>query len=135
MAFFTWTEEMSVGIARIDEQHRKLVGFLNELYAAMNAGKGRETLGEVLSQLLLYTKTHFAAEEAAMGAHGFPGAAAHKEKHVKMAEKVKGLCEQYRQGTLASPIQIANFLKEWLTRHIMETDKQYGPYLKSRGVK
>lgn len=134
MAFFTWTEEMSVGIPRIDQQHRKLVGFLNELYEAMHAGKGRETLGDVLSQLLLYTKTHFAAEEAAMGAHRFPGLAAHRATHAKMAEKVKGLCEQYRQGTLSSPIQIANFLKEWLARHILETDKQYAPYLAGRGV-
>lgn len=40
MAYLNWTDELSVGIARIDQQHQKIVGFLNDLYEAMQAGKG-----------------------------------------------------------------------------------------------
>lgn len=135
MAFFNWNSEMSVGIPKIDQQHQKLVGFLNELYEAMQAGKGKDTLGKVLNDLLLYTKTHFAAEEQVMSTHRYPGYEDHKARHDKMARKVKDLHEQFRQGSLASPIQITNFLKDWLAKHIMETDKKYGPFLASRGVK
>lgn len=135
MAFLNWREEFSVGIARIDQQHRKLVGFLNDLYEAMQAGKGRGALGQVLGELLLYTKTHFAAEEQLMKAHGFPGYEDHRARHERMAQKVKDLSEQFRAGTLASPIQMTNFLKDWLAKHILETDKQYGPFLAARGVR
>jgi len=135
MAFLNWSSELSVGIPKIDQQHQKLVGFLNELYDAMQAGKGRDVLGKVLSDLLLYTKTHFASEEQAMSAHGYPGYEDHKARHDKMTKKVKELNEQFRQGTLGSPIQITNFLKDWLGKHIMETDKKYGPFLTAKGVK
>ncbi len=135
MAFLSWREEFSVGIDRIDQQHRRLVGFLNDLYEAMQAGKGRETLGKVLGELLLYTKTHFAAEEQLMKTHGFPGYEDHRARHERMTQKVKELSEQFRAGTLASPIQMTNFLKDWLAKHILETDKQYGPFLAARGVK
>jgi len=135
MAFFNWNSEMRVGIPKIDQQHQKLVGFLNELYEAMQAGKGKDALGKVLNDLLLYTKTHFAAEEQAMSTHRYPGYVDHKARHDKMARKVKDLHEQFRQGSLASPIQITNFLKDCLAKHIMETDKKYGPFLAAKGVK
>lgn len=135
MAYLTWNSSMSVGIPKMDLQHQKLVGFLNELYEAMQAGKGKEALGKVLGDLLLYTKTHFATEEQVMSANGYPGYEDHKARHDKMTRKVKDLHEQFRQGALASPIQITNFLKDWLVKHIMETDQKYAPFLTARGVK
>jgi hemerythrin len=134
MAFLNWSSELSVGIPKIDQQHQKLVGFLNELYDAMQAGKGRDVLGKVLGDLLLYTKTHFASEEQIMSASGYPEYQDHKARHDKMTRKVKDLHEQFRQGTLGSPIQITNFLKDWLSKHIMETDKKYMPYLAGKSV-
>ena len=46
---------------------------------------------------------------------------------------MKALHEQYRDGSLTSPIQITNFLKDWLAKHIRETDRKYGPFLVARG--
>jgi hemerythrin len=46
MAFLNWSSELSVGIPKIDQQPQKLVGFLNELYDDMQAGKGRDVLGK-----------------------------------------------------------------------------------------
>ena len=133
MAYLNWTPDLSVGIDRIDQQHKKIVTLLNELYEAMQAGQGREALGKVLNDLLLYTKTHFATEEQAMAAHGYPDYEEHKRRHEKMALKVKALHEQFRDGALTSPIQITNFLKDWLAKHIRETDKKYGPFLSAKG--
>ena len=133
MAYLNWTPDLSVGIDRIDQQHKKIVTILNELYEAMQAGQGREALGKVLNDLLLYTKTHFAAEEQAMAAHGYPDYEEHRRRHEKMALKVKELHEQFRDGALTSPIQITNFLKDWLAKHIRETDKKYGPFLSVKG--
>ena len=58
MSFFEWKDDYSVGIDKIDKQHRKLVGYLNELYESMKAGKGKGTLGAVLKGLVEYTKNH-----------------------------------------------------------------------------
>lgn len=34
-ALFPRKDEYSVGVEKLDQEHRKLVGFLNELYSAM----------------------------------------------------------------------------------------------------
>lgn len=72
MAFFEWKNEYSVGIAKIDGQHKALVGFLNELFEAMRAGKGKDALDAVMKNLVEYTKTHFATEENFMKQYKYP---------------------------------------------------------------
>jgi hemerythrin len=134
MDVFPWMEQYSIGIRKIDEQHKQLVGHLNSLYEALHEGKGKETLGPIFSGLIQYTKTHFAAEEGLMKLHGYPDYEAHRDVHNKMTEHVLKLNRELVSGGITSPIQIANFLKDWLSKHIMETDKKYGPFLRGRGV-
>jgi hemerythrin len=135
MAFFDWSAQYSVGVAKIDEQHRKLVGFLNDLYEAMKAGQGKETLGQVLDGLVDYTRTHFAAEEGMMKLYGYPDLPAHKAVHEKMTAKVLDIQREFKAGKISSPIQVTNFLKDWLAKHISETDRRYAPHFAQRGVK
>ena len=56
MSLFAWSAKYSLHIGQIDEQHKKLVGMLNDLFDAMKAGKGNDVLDNVLSQLIAYTK-------------------------------------------------------------------------------
>ncbi len=135
MSFFDWEDRYSVGIREIDDQHKQLVALLNELYEAMHAGRGKDALGRVLTGLADYTRFHFAAEELLMRTHHYPDYPIHREKHRKMAAKVAELAEAFADGTLFSPVQISNFLKGWLQRHIMGTDRQLGAYLRDRGLR
>jgi|WetSurMetagenome_2_1015567.scaffolds.fasta_scaffold1024890_1 hemerythrin len=135
MAFLEWKEDYSVGIKKIDDQHKKLVAHLNDLFEAMKAGKGREVLDAVLNGLVQYTKDHFATEESLMKLYDFPDYEAHKQKHDKMAEHVIKLKQKVDSGEISNPLQITDFLKEWLGKHIMSTDKLYGPYLNQKGVR
>ena len=135
MAYFVWSGEYSVGIKKLDDEHKTLIGYLNDLYDAMKRGEGKDTLNEVFNGLLQYTRSHFTSEEALMRLHQFPDYPAHKQKHDKMAEHVKNLKGQFDRGEIGSPIQITNFLKDWLSKHIKGTDREYGPFLKAKGVK
>jgi hemerythrin len=135
MAFFEWKADYSVKVAAIDAQHKKLVGMLNDLYTALKAGEGREALEKILADLVDYTKTHFAAEERLMQANGYPGYLEHKDKHEKMAAKVLDYIKKYHANEINSPIEISNFLKDWLKKHIMSTDKAYGPFLNEKGIR
>lgn len=134
MAFFDWQDDYSVNVVEIDEQHKKLVGMLNDLFTALKAGDGREALEKILNGLVEYTVTHFATEERLMKKAGYPGYLEHKEKHEKMAAKVLDFVQKYQTNEMKSPIEISNFLKDWLKKHIMNTDKAYGPYLNGYGI-
>ena len=70
-----------------------------------------------------------------MKLYHYPGYLAHKDKHDKMAVHVIKLKRKFDEGEIANPIQITNFLKEWLSKHIVGTDKEYGPFLNKKGVK
>jgi hemerythrin len=134
MTYFEWKNEYSVKIARIDEEHQMLVGFLNELYESMKAGKGNETLKDVLGKLIQYTQNHFVTEENLMKRYNYPDYEIHRLKHQKMTEHVMKLKYQFDTGQISSPIQITNFLKDWLSKHIMGTDQSYSPFLSLNGV-
>ena len=134
MAFFDWKEEYNVNIREIDNQHQKLVSMLNGLYESLKKGEGLEALGTTLSELASYTKTHFATEERLMKRHGYPEYLSHKDKHERMTNKVIEYLQKYEAGEIRSPIEISNFLKDWLKKHIMQTDMGYSAFLNGKGV-
>lgn len=135
MPFVEWKDEFSVGIQKLDEQHKKLVEYLNRLYSDLEGGKGKDAVGEVLGGMIRYTKEHFITEETLMKRHGYPDYESHAEKHRKMAERVLELKIQYGNGEIEDPTAITRFLKDWLAKHIMGTDRKYGPFLNAKGVK
>lgn len=135
MAYIQWDQKLSVGIAQIDMQHKKLVGMVNDMYQAMSEGKGNEALGNVLKELVTYTRTHFAAEEKLMQMHEYPDFPAHKAVHDQMTKKVMELQSDFSAGKVALSTKVTAFLKDWLVKHIMGTDMKYAPYLQGKGVK
>ncbi|MEW6500643.1 MAG: bacteriohemerythrin [Thermodesulfobacteriota bacterium] len=135
MPLLSWKNEYSVNIKEIDDQHKKLVEMINELHDAMVAKKAKEVLGSVLGKLVNYAATHFANEEKLMQANGYPEFAAHKEKHEKMTAKVLSLQKDWQAGKATLGIEVSQFLRDWLDKHILGTDKNYGPFLNSKGIK
>lgn len=63
---FYWSEDLSVGIQEIDEQHKELVPLLNRLRDAVVAHHGYAACSEILDQLAQYTRVHFIVEESLM---------------------------------------------------------------------
>jgi hemerythrin len=135
MALLDWNESYSVGVAKFDEQHKRLFAFVNELNDGMKAGKGKEALGKVLDGLIDYTATHFAAEEKMMSEHQYLQANAHKIEHDKLVKQVLQLQANYKAGKALLSLEVMSFLKDWLYNHIMGTDKKYGVYFNGKGIK
>jgi len=47
-----WSDRMSVGVKLLDTDHQLLVKMINELYDAMKAGHGKDSLGKTLDSLV-----------------------------------------------------------------------------------
>ena len=135
MPLMSWNEKMSVGVNTFDEEHKKLVGILNELYDGVQAGKGTAALGKVLDGLIAYTAGHFKHEEQAFAQAGYPDAIAHKKEHDDLTRQVLDVQQKYKSGASGTlSMEVMNFLKNWLIKHIQGSDKAYGPHLKSKGI-
>jgi hemerythrin len=136
MALIQWTEKLSVGVKQFDDEHKKLVGMLNELFDGMMAGKGKDVLGKVLDGLIEYTKSHFANEERLMVTYGYPELATHKFEHDSLAKQVLEVQRKYKEGGSAVlSMDVLNFLKGWLEKHIQGSDKKYAPLFNAKGIK
>jgi len=134
MSMFQWQQEYSVGYPQIDEQHKRLFELADELHAAMLAGKGKEILGKILGSLVAYTKAHFATEERLMQAHQYPDYAVHKAAHDGLTSQVIKFQKDFERGRAAMSVDLLQFLKEWLTHHIGETDRKIASFLKARAA-
>lgn len=136
MPLMEWTDKLSVGVSQFDNEHKKLVAMVNDLFDAVQGGRGKEALAKILDGLIAYTKTHFANEERYFQQHGYPDLAAHKAEHDALAKQVMEVQRKYHSGATATlSMEVMNFLKNWLVRHIQGTDKKYGPFLNGKGVK
>jgi hemerythrin-like metal-binding protein len=129
---FEWSPNYSVGIGSIDAQHQGLFAIAHELYTAMSAGQGKNTLSRLLDRLVQYTAVHFAHEERLMRQYGYPMLEKHRLEHQKLTAQVEEFQREFRAGRVALTVQLLKFLKEWLQHHIQESDRAYAPYLKSR---
>ena len=49
--------------------------------------------------------------------------------------KVLDYEERLKDGKFVVSVEITNFIKEWLTKHIMGTDKKYTSFPVEKGVK
>ena len=135
MALITWSNMLSTGIIEQDNQHKRLIDLINQLNDAMKAGKGNEVLGKVLSELVNYTVTHFGYEEKLMAQYKYEDTPAHKAEHAKFVQTAGDLKKKFESGNAVITVEIMNFLRDWLTNHIMKTDKKLGQALVKLGAK
>ena len=135
MSFLKCDEEFSVGVASIDEQHKRMVEIVAALYNSMVSGMSDETFERVFDGLVDCTCTHFKHEEDFFATTRFPLAEQHTQQH----EDLKRHIATFRTNVLdrSSPIQsleMMNFLKIWLMDHIQGEDKKLGAHLNGLGI-
>ncbi|KAF0118367.1 MAG: hemerythrin family protein [Rhodospirillaceae bacterium] len=136
MSLMTWNDSLSVGITVIDDDHKKLVAMVNDLYDSMQVGRSKEATGRVLQGLIDYTLTHFAREERFFAETGYPASTTHKREHEDLTRQVIDVQKKYSSGSSSIlSVQLMGFLKNWLLNHIQGSDKAYAPHLLSKGIR
>jgi hemerythrin len=135
MAWFEWNDSFLTGIAEIDEQHRRLVALVDEFYSQMQTTSPQAGLVRLLRGVLEYTRTHFATEERWMREHSYPGLDALMAQHAHFVEKVQNITDRFIRGELVLSLEITGFLRDWLSQHILGTDKEMGRFLAARGAR
>ncbi|MGB8226367.1 MAG: hemerythrin domain-containing protein, partial [Sedimentisphaerales bacterium] len=78
MAFFEWTDELSVGNELIDSQHKRLIGFINDFYNAADKDNNEAAIRKAVGNLTYYVKTHFSDEENLMEKYNYPQLELHR---------------------------------------------------------
>ena len=132
MSLFVWNSYFNVGIQEIDDQHKILVNYLNELFEAMKTGEGFQKLEKIFNGLIDYTVTHFSLENEYMRKFAYPEMSVHMEEHQLFIEEIEKFQEDFKNKKISLSSDVMNYLKDWLQKHIMQTDKKLGIFLKGK---
>jgi methyl-accepting chemotaxis protein len=125
-----WDDTIATGIELIDDQHKELIGLINRLNSAMQQGKGKAVVGEILDEVGRYAVFHFGQEEALFDKYGYPEVEEHKGIHRDLLGQASEFIDNFQSGKIGMSHDVFFFLKDWLTNHIKGVDHRYVPFLK-----
>ncbi len=134
MALVAWSDSFLIGVDAVDRQHRHLVDILNRLHEAMQLGGKPHDVSRVLTDLVNYTRYHFSTEESLMRDSNYPGYEEHARKHQAMVAKADEFSGEVMAGKASATLRLMPFLKDWLGKHILETDMRFGEYVNRRAA-
>jgi len=122
-----WRESYSTGFFNLDEQHKHLFEYCNDLEKGLNRGSAS---GQMMERALMflgnYVKYHFGQEETCMHKHECPISNKNKLAHEKFIQAFKTFQRTIsedgdNEGILRG---LHHFLESWLVEHICKIDVQ-----------
>lgn len=145
MPFLEWTDACRIGVAELDQQHRRLLELLNELHGASELSNCLATLASVLNEfevvergvaeLATFASRHFESEERYMVRHAYPETERHRREHRLFIEKARLFQSEAVQRKRRVYPEIAAFCRDWWWAHVEAADKRLGAFLAERGLR
>jgi hemerythrin len=130
MTLLRWRDSLALNVPAIDNDHKRLFELLNRVRFLEFAGDEPRAVGDALSELLLYTQTHFRREERLMELGGYPGLEGHRRAHRKFTGQVAEIAARFRANPSAFRArEIYQMLADWLVDHVLGADMQIKPYV------
>lgn len=128
-----WTQNLSVGVESIDNQHKELIRRMNNFFDSMS-GDSKTKVLDMLSFLDEYVVSHFRDEEALQVKHNYPGYAEHRKLHQDFIKDVQALKQDIQTNgfTVATKAMVGARLTNWLMLHIQKADKAVGEYIRNK---
>jgi len=123
-----WTQDLSVGVSEIDDDHKMMFQLFNETHSLSKKEPGSTHLYRLAEELVDYTESHFKREEAVMSASAYPYCDKHFAIHKQLIKQIKQQFSLLKTGQQSSDDFVV-FLKDWFIKHIEGTDQQLLPYI------
>ncbi|MCF7825973.1 MAG: bacteriohemerythrin [Candidatus Marinimicrobia bacterium] len=120
-----WDKSYSVGVKELDDQHKKMIEFINNLEMSSHTTDNRDSMVKVLNGLVAYTKDHFANEELYFRQFDYDKTDDHIQEHLKLMSEVEQLVYKFELREPLDLNKVMEFLKTWLVDHILGADQEY----------
>lgn len=131
--FISWSDDLSVGIQELDEQHKILISLINRIFNEAFIIQNTSVANEVLTELVQYTIIHFSVEESLFRIFNYPAYEGHKAQHAELTSQVMALKDRVKEGEEINA-ELLSFLRAWLKKHIVQEDKKYSSFFAEKGL-
>ena len=128
-----WTEQLSVGNAIIDSDHKRLIEMANGAMYMIKKGVSH-ALAEAFEQLEQHMRAHFANEQMVAQAIHFPFHQNNLEHEIvlltflHLKDLIQGKKGVFEEGAAE---HFCELLGDWLINHITREDMRMKPFLQS----
>ncbi len=122
MNLVQWKAEYSVGDVAIDDEHRHLIGLINEIYAQLASNADAIQVDECLGDILIAISLHFALEERLMQKCNYVDFKVHKDDHEKLLDEIRGMMDDFVDSPKAGKAQLNQCLSDWFGIHFSTFD-------------
>lgn len=130
MTLLRWRDSLALNVPMIDGDHKRLFDLLNRVRFLDLAGEDQQAVADALSELLLYTQTHFRREERLMELGNYPGLVTHRRYHREFTGKVAEVMAKFRAGSSAFRVhEVYGMLADWLVDHVLGEDMKLKPFV------
>lgn len=138
MPLIQWTDQMSVGLPELDDDHKMIIEAINQLDANAGDAAQKDVVRQCLMRLRRYAEFHFAREEKVMAACAFPAIEVQKDEHRNFVERIQEVTQRFdakpEDATEVISQELLGFLRDWLNHHILIEDMAYRPYVEHNGA-
>lgn len=128
-----WSEELSVGNAMIDSEHKNLIIVVNSVEHAIRA-RDSFALSRAFKLLEDCMRIHFINEEKIAQAVNFPFTN-NKQEHYYLLKLLQHMRDELeaKNGILSEDAteHFSHFLSDWMTEHILKEDMLMKPVLQT----
>lgn len=136
-SIFEWTQALSVGDQKLDDQHVGIFDATNQLLDIAMERLPLEDVFKVLTVVERYIHDHFSYEELYMDRHGYPGLSEHRRIHKRFTED---FLERRKQiinegASIESVLAFETYLGSWLTDHVGVEDQKYATFIREQAEK
>lgn len=136
---FKWKDRYNLNISEIDSQHRKLFEIGARAYDLAMVDDSYDHYDEIVSilqELLDYTEYHFNFEERLMESYKYDGYGAQKQEHGFFISKIRAMISKDIDSDQKKAVtEVIDFLSEWISSHILFSDRKYAAYFEENGIK
>ena len=129
-----WNDKYSVGISKIDEEHKKLIGIINKAVVASKHKDNSKEIIEILREMNDYAQAHFVTEENYMLEFGYPDYEQHKKEHQNFIIETIAFLDDAGKDDRRLAYEILEHLKIWLVSHMQGVDRGYIKCFKKHGL-
>lgn len=121
-----WHDDLSVGIADIDQEHQGFITLINDLNEGVSNRASLSEIKRLMQLLIADAEQHFSHEEALFLEFNYPKATEHGLKHSEILHRYRELEKRLSSHTpekewIATGLEIKNIL----INHLLNEDMQY----------
>jgi len=122
---FKWTIEFESGNAEIDNDHKLLAEYVNELHDLIVEHHSIDEIHEVIFKMNKHIQTHFTKEEALLLKYKYSDYMEHRAIHHRILSEYQIIVKKAVNGDISLDALMSYLVEKVLIHHILDDDKPF----------